>query len=168
MKRITDVVQEKLVMMLQRDFDFDISDRISVISDLEHYNAKVDPFVNAQKRGKIPNFYEVYWDNEWIMDFHEGDNPKAVYVQFLKGFGKAYVQGKVRLNKSLAEAEAANDLDAMLKKRQIEAFKETVSKAVEVGAEGGEGQASAEEMAMAEEITKSIREARSEKNKITA
>lgn len=167
MKRMTKVVQEKLVMMLQSDFDFDISDRISVISDLEHYNADVDRFVHAQKIGKIPNFYEVYWDNEWIMDFHEGDPPRNVYTQFLKGFGKAYVQGKVRLNKSLAEVEAANDLEALVKRKKIEKFQEQISKAFEVGTTD-KNPATQEEIELAEQITKSIQEARSEKNKITA
>lgn len=164
MKRITQIVQEKLVMMMQPEFDFDISERISVVSDLEHYKASEDPFVHAQKQGKIPNYYEVYWDNEWIMDFHEGDQPKMVYLGFLKGFGKAYEQGKVRLNPLLAEAEKANDLEAMIKNRQVEAMKEKISQAMEV--DGGD-YASAEEQAMAEQITKSIEEARNESNKIT-
>lgn len=165
MKRITEVVQEKLVQLIQPEFNFDISNRLSVISDLEHYKASEDVFVHAQKQGKIPNYYEVYWDNEWIMDFHEGDQPATVFVQFLKGFGRAYEQGKVRLNENLADAEKANDLEALIKNRQVEAMKEKISKALEV--DGGD-YAGAEEQAMAEQITKSIEEARNDSNKITA
>lgn len=161
MKRITEIVKEKLVMMLQKDFQFDITDRIMVVSDLEHYKASVDPFVHAQKTEKIPKYYEVYWDNEWIMDFHEGDLPAAVYTQFLRGFADAYEAGKVRLNKSLAEAERQYDLDAMIKNMKVEKMKETIEDAFEIGGKG-QNPESGEEAEMSKEI---ISEVKKEKKK---
>lgn len=145
MKSITQTVKEKIVMLLQPEFEFDIKDRILVVSDLDHYSAKEDVFVNAQKKGKLPTFYEVYWDNEWIMDFHEGDTPRAVFTQFLKGFHDAYVQGKVRLNPLLADAEKQYDLDAMIKNQRVEAMKDLVSGAFEVGGSDDHKPSQAEE-----------------------
>lgn len=155
MSNFSKTVQEKLVQMLQPDFDFDIKDRILVVSDLDHFKAKEDPFVWGQKKGKVPEFYEVYWDNEWIMDFHEGDTPELVYIGFLKGFGEAYEAGKVRLNKMLADAERANDLETMIKKQRIEKMKEVVSGAFEVGSKDGVAD-NPEAQEIAEQVTKEI------------
>lgn len=146
------VVHRKVCQLLQPDFEFDITDRIEVISDLDHYKASEDPFVWGEREGKIPEHYEVYWDGEWVLDFNEGTPPTRVYVEFLKRFAELYQQGKVHMNKFLTEHEQQMDIEKMVKKEKA---KKELEKLIDVKSTEP---VSGETEELAREVTKALEE----------
>lgn len=99
-----DKVREIIIRDLQGSFSFDISSRILILADVEHYS-KDDPWVNDQAHGKKPDYYEIYWDTCWICDFTTAQNPRIVYINFWHGMLNAYMNGKIQLNEWLSEFE---------------------------------------------------------------
>lgn len=56
---------------LQKHFDkklVDISQRVRLVADLYKFRQD-DPFFTAQAKGKIPRFYSVYFDDEFVCRF---------------------------------------------------------------------------------------------------
>jgi hypothetical protein len=86
-----------IVQLLSPHFGFDISNRITVISDLNHFQL-TDPFVWDQGVDKFPRFFEVYWDGVWICDFTDHMQGARMLVKFLTGFKDQLLAGKVFLN----------------------------------------------------------------------
>jgi hypothetical protein len=85
----------------QKHFDkklVDISQRVRLIADL--YKFKLDdPFFHAQAKGKIPKFYSIYFDDEFVCRFDSTFPPEAITLLFLRGVTDLYERGKISFNK---------------------------------------------------------------------
>ncbi len=111
MKLSSVVAKEAFLFIVQRDLaDLGLpqpehDERITVLADLDHFNAKEDESVWLQKKGKADEYFEIYFDEVWICDFKESESPKTVRVRFLKGFLNAYEAEDISINKGLAQAK---------------------------------------------------------------
>lgn len=94
----TDKTQEYVVNILQPHFKFDISTRLEVKADVNQFRVMEDKSVWEQSVGKRPNYFEVYWDSEWISDFDENTPNRRFVLDFFKGFHKSYEAGRIHLN----------------------------------------------------------------------
>lgn len=112
-KSFASFVREKFYDEVQKEFKFSIKGRLVVIADTEHYKASVDESVWLQKKGTAPTMFEVYWDNEWIIDFSTETEQEIVFALFWNGFYKAYAENRIRLNEGLAEKEV-KDINVMI------------------------------------------------------
>lgn len=107
--------------------ELELLKRLSVVLDVEQFNAKEDESVWLQKVGKAPFVCEVYFDRVWMCDLHESDSHTKLKHKFFKGFLSAYEANKIRLNQLLGvqlaemKKEAVEKADKELKK-SIEAL----------------------------------------------
>lgn len=83
----------------------ELGERVTVKMDTDQFNFKEDESVWKQKRGKVPNICEVYFDDVWCCDAYETDTHEQLRLKYLKGFLKGYEIGKIRLNRFLALIE---------------------------------------------------------------
>lgn len=138
-------VQERVIDLLKKDFDFDISKRITVLCDLDQFKKKEDESVWLQDKQVAPKMYEVYWDGEWIIDFADDVEPQIVYALFWQGFLRKYKAGKVFLNETIGEEHMLKDYEQEQKKQSA---KDELANAFGVGGTQGEGD---DDMAIAQE-----------------
>lgn len=86
----------------QKHFDkklVDISQRVRLVADLYKFRQD-DPFFHAQAKGKIPRFYSVYFDDEFVCRFDSTFPPEAITLLFLRGVTDLYEKGRINFNKS--------------------------------------------------------------------
>jgi hypothetical protein len=126
----TDIaVKQSVCQTLQKHFQFDIKNRITIKSDLSQFNWKEDESVWRQARGKAVEYYELYWDSVWICDFVQGEPKESVEFKFLTGFSNCYKTGLVTLNDPNIKTELDQFLEAESKRDKgleaIEALPET-------------------------------------------
>lgn len=129
--------KEKFISIVRGVFGFDLTERISLIADVNHFKLKEDESVWEQAKGERPNFIEVYWDGVWICDFTDKESPALVRVRFLKGFAKAYEENKVGLNtpKELVDSEAQRIIDDEIKKlknTKVKSQEDAISNEVQI------------------------------------
>lgn len=99
----------------------ELKKRITVIFDEHHFNFKEDSYVWSQKRDLIHKTAEIYFDDQWICDFHTSDTPTQLTLKYFKGFLKAYEEKKIRLNLEVKKLE--DELfDKAIKDRKKEAL----------------------------------------------
>jgi len=93
-------IKDKLITELSKSFDpkVNFDKRLRVSSDLQVFNFKEDKSVWKQKRGLLPEYFTVYFDDEYICGFDDTQTIEWVVLQFWKGFKHAYESGKIRLN----------------------------------------------------------------------
>lgn len=89
--------KDEFIRLVRGDFNIDLSKRISLVADVNHFKFREDSFVWDQARGRIPNYYEVYFDGVWICDFMDNEQLPSVRLKFLKGFLDKYQKGEVFL-----------------------------------------------------------------------
>lgn len=89
---------QRVVDILQRSFDFDIKNRISVRADPNQFKFLADSSVYEQVRGNANTFFEVYWDDVWVCDFDEEVHYLELERRFFTSFAELYEQGKVAFN----------------------------------------------------------------------
>lgn len=68
------------------------------MSDLLMFNPKEDKSVWKQKRGDLPEYFTVYFDDEYICGFDANKPVERAVLEFWKGFKQAYQEKKIRLN----------------------------------------------------------------------
>lgn len=90
--------KREFIASIQHHFQFDISKRVSLIADVNHFKYLEDQSVWNQARQKTPNTIEVYWDGVWICDFNDRQTKDQINLNFLRGFTKLYEEGKIYLN----------------------------------------------------------------------
>jgi len=98
-------VKDRLVQELGNSFDpkVNFNKRIRVMSDLIAFNYKEDKSVWKQKKGLLPEYYTVYFDDEYVCGFSDAHSVKHAVLEFWKGFKEAYKSGKIRLNQKQVE-----------------------------------------------------------------
>lgn len=92
-------VKDQLIREIGKSFDPKLSfdKRIRVMSDLLMFKAKEDISVWKQKRGELPEYFTVYFDNEYICGFDANQPLEKATLYFWKGFKEAYKKNKIRL-----------------------------------------------------------------------
>ena len=100
-------VEQQVKNEIAQHFDrmVDIENRLYVVSDLYKFRWKEDESVWGQKRGKADKYYEITFDGEHVCGFDESETMAQVMVKFWKGMKELYQEGKIRLNKFLADEE---------------------------------------------------------------
>lgn len=93
-------VRDRFKREVGKNFDskVEMDKRLTVISDLEMFRPKEDKFVWGQKKGKLPQFFQVSVDGVHICTFNETDSVERAMLLFWKGFREAYTNHKIRLN----------------------------------------------------------------------
>jgi len=116
----------------QKHFDkklVDISQRVRLISDLYKFRQE-DPFFFAQAKGKLPKFYSLYFDDEFVCRFDSTYPPEAITLLFFKGLLDLYEKGKIYFNKSDYKVE--EEIEKYRKKTETaekkKKIKDTISK----------------------------------------
>lgn len=115
MKALSPEIKDAVIMNIKKDMaDFGIDEielrqRITVKLDTEQFNYKEDESVWLQKRDKAPFVCEVYFDECWCCDLHESDSHSKLISKFFTGFQKGYENGRIRLNRFLAEIQDAQE-----------------------------------------------------------
>lgn len=105
-------VKDRLVNELGKSFDPKIKfgDRIKVLSDLSIFNPKEDIYVWGQKRGELPEYFTVYFDNEYVCGFDEKQPVERVVLDFWKGFKKGYEEGKFKLTPKVEQPKEKKEV----------------------------------------------------------
>lgn len=115
MKALSTEIKDAVIMNIKKDMaDFGIDEielrqRITVKLDTEQFNYKEDESVWLQKKDKAPFVCEVYFDECWCCDLHESDSHSKLISKFFTGFQKGYENGRIRLNRFLAEIQDAQE-----------------------------------------------------------
>lgn len=91
-------VEQGLIQIVQKHFDFPLKGRITVKADVHHFNIEQDMSVWLQAKGKREHMFEAYWDDTWVCDFNTGFSAKEVEHTFMKGFLEQYQTDKIHLN----------------------------------------------------------------------
>lgn len=130
--------KERFTKLLAKDFGFDLTDRISLIADVNHFKIKEDVSVYHQAKRNTANYIEVYWDGVWICDFTDKESTEVVRLRFLKEFLKVYEDDKVGLNtaKEIESNKAQDMIDAEIKRLKNEQSKsesDEIVKEVQIG-----------------------------------
>jgi len=98
-------VKDQLIRELSSSFEPKIKfdSRIKVMSDLLMFRANEDVSVWRQKQGLVPEYFTVYFDDEYICGFDSSRSVKHAVLQFWQGFQKAYQDGKIHLDPNYKE-----------------------------------------------------------------
>lgn len=99
-KQVTDIFVRHYGGFFSSDVEFD--KRVDVRPDTLVYNRE-DRYVWDQSKGKVPDYYTVYFDNVYICGFGEDEPQAKLDLEFWRGLKKAYETNKIRLNKGLAQ-----------------------------------------------------------------
>lgn len=100
-------VKDRLISELGKSFDSKINfdKRIRVLSDLLLFKPGEDRSVWQQKTGDLPEYFTVYFDEEYICGFNANDSIEYATLEFWKGFKQAYKDGKIHLDPNYKEPE---------------------------------------------------------------
>lgn len=110
--------KDLFIQLVSGDFDTkDWNDRLQLIADVNHFKYMEDESVWMQARGRLSNWFEVYFDGVWICDFTDDDNTATVRLKFLKGFMDKYEKGEITLNtkKELTDHDIESVVDKTLR-----------------------------------------------------
>lgn len=114
--------KDEFVKLIAKDFSItlNLDDRITLIADVNHFKIMEDEFVWNQARGRIPNYYEVYFDGVWICDFMDDEKLPDVRLKFLRGFLDKYEKGEVFLTskEERVEQEVESAIDKAIRKNK--------------------------------------------------
>ena len=88
---------------VQRDFQFPLTNRLQIVSELDKYRWKEDESVWKQKRGLSAYQYEVYFDGVFVCDFGSDAGLDKAYLAVLEGLLKLYKDKRIFWNKELYE-----------------------------------------------------------------
>lgn len=99
----------------------DFENRLDVIPDTLMYNRE-DPYVWGQDRGKLAEYFTVYFDGVFICGFDTNTPQAKLDRDFWKGIRDAYKSQKIRFNKGLAE-KLKKEQDDQIKQAKLEADK---------------------------------------------
>lgn len=120
---ITDLtIASQMFDLIQRDFKFNIKDRLHIASESKMYRVGEDR--SLWQDAKTGNFtYQVYWDGEFICFFDVTMSKQKLYLDFWKGFQKAFEDKKIHINKGMYE------IDEQKRKDEEKANKKELPKA---------------------------------------
>lgn len=118
-KKVKEIFIRYYGQYFSSDVGFD--KRIDVRPDTLVYNRE-DRYVWDQSKGKVPNYYTVYFDDVYICGFGEDEPQQKIDLEFWKGMQKAYKADKIRLNKGLAQ-QIKDERDKQIKDAVAEANK---------------------------------------------
>ena len=99
-KKVKEIFIRHYGQYFSKEVDFD--KRVDVRPDTLVYN-RDDRYVWDQSKGKVPNYYTVYFDDVYICGFGEDEPQAKLDLEFWRGLKKAYETDKIRLNKGLAQ-----------------------------------------------------------------
>ncbi len=122
-------IEDFLYRELQKHFSkklVDVRERIRLVPDLYKFKTE-DPYFWGQAKGKIPQHYSLYFDDEFVCDFDSTHPPEAILLQFWRGLTQLYEQRKIYFDKGLYKAE--EDIIKDEKKKEARQRKERVRKA---------------------------------------
>jgi len=129
---IKDFINREFQKHFNKD-EVNISERVRLVSDLYKFRSDVltgDKFFYDQKIGKVPRFYSVYFDDEFVCRFDSTYPAEAIQLLFWRGLTQLYETHKIYFDKSLYKAE--EDYDKQIKRAEKEAktkkVKETIRK----------------------------------------
>lgn len=91
-------IKDHLIRELSKHFDSKIQfeKRIRVLSDLDVFLPE-DKYIWEQKKDRTAEYFQVYFDDQYICGFDEETPSKVGVALFWKGFTEAYKDKKVRL-----------------------------------------------------------------------
>jgi hypothetical protein len=102
-----------------------VRERVRLIPDLYKFKPE-DPYFLAQKQGKVPQHYSLYFDSEFVCDFDSTYLPEAVLLLFWRGILPLYNEHKIYFDKRFYKAE--DDLVTEEKKVKKHKRKEQIRK----------------------------------------
>lgn len=149
------MAKQAIIGLVKGDFGFSLDDRLSVISDMNHFNPMADYGVWLQGRERRSHVYELYWDGTWLLDFTQMESPQQVVLRFWLAFKRELEAGNIRLHKA---TELEKEITAHEKTDRLKELT-TIEKKLD-----GERSGSIEE-ALSKEVLKSIISDKKEKVK---
>ncbi len=96
--------------------------RLDVRPDTLVYNRKEDPYIFDQAKGKVPEYFTVYFDNVYICGFGADEPQAKIDKEFWTGMRDAYKANKIRLNMGLAK-QLQDEQAQAIKEAELEAKK---------------------------------------------
>lgn len=99
---------------VQRDFAFPLKDRLRIVSELDKYRWKEDESVWAQKRGRAPEQYEVYFDGEFLCFFGLEESQDQVYLKVMENILRLYKAKKIFWNPIMYEINKPKKVEEKL------------------------------------------------------
>lgn len=98
-------VKDRLVSELGKSFHpkLHFETRVKVLSDLLLFKPKEDISVWRQKTGTAPEYFTVYFDDEYICGFNDQESVDYAVLSFWKGFKQAYEAGTIHLDPNYKE-----------------------------------------------------------------
>lgn len=122
-------VKDALVRELSKSFEpkLRFEKRVRVVSDLLMFRPKDDISVWKQQKGLAPEYFTVYFDDEYICGFDSSQSIDYAILEFWKGFKKQYANGTIRLNPKPVE-----EATIVVPKKKPKATTPTEKMAVEV------------------------------------
>lgn len=101
--------RQAVLDVVQPHFDFDVSKRITLRSDVNQFRYLEDSSVYAQARQGAEGYTEVYWDEAWVCDYKTSFTREQFEYVFLRGFQNAYEQGLISLTEEQDEVETFDE-----------------------------------------------------------
>jgi hypothetical protein len=120
-------IKDAFIRELAKHFDkkMEIDKRLSIVSDLQMFRAKEDPFVWSEKKGLAPEHFMVYFDSEHICTFNLNDSVKKVMLLFWKGFREAYAKKRIKLTPPRMRVEVKKETPTQQALKRLEKIKPT-------------------------------------------
>lgn len=85
-------LERGLYLLIQHNFQN--YNEFKVISNIKMYKPSADPFVFAQKTGKIPEICEVYMNGHYLCDVSIFDRPEQALTKIQDGIIEKITEGK--------------------------------------------------------------------------
>lgn len=79
--------KQGILIWLKQNFP-QFHDKFRLELEREKYDKKWDEGIWAQDKGKKPDVLEVYFDNEFVTDIHDGMSRKEVWMRVINGLQK--------------------------------------------------------------------------------
>lgn len=102
---------------LGKEFDFDVKERLAVVSDLEMFRYKEDESVWKQAKSEDFEWFQIFFDGELCCEFSTDFRKYPadfIVMQFWKGFLEHYEKGNIQLNPHIDMESGKYDLENLI------------------------------------------------------
>lgn len=83
-----------IMKLMQKDFQFNIDDRLFVIPEVDKYRINDDESIQNQVK-TYQYEYDVYFDGEYVCGFSVSQHPQRVRINILLGLKRLITEGKI-------------------------------------------------------------------------
>lgn len=107
----------QIMELMQKDFGFDLKDRMIVIPEVDRFRIREDESITSQVKTEKYE-YEVYFDGEFVCGFSVIQHPQRVRIEILKGLKRLIQDSKIYFDKKKYELEEEKLKIAKKEKRE--------------------------------------------------